>query len=661
MNESKSHLSAPKYRADIDGLRAIAVLAVMAYHAFPGRIRGGYVGVDIFFIISGFLISTILFENLDKGTFSFREFYARRIRRIFPSLLLILVACTVAGWFVLLPDEYLQLGRHLAAGAGFSSNFLLWNESGYFDAVAERKPLLHLWSLGIEEQFYIFWPLLLWFARKKRSHFLAAVLGFGLLSFCANSISIRYDQVLTFYAPWMRFWELLLGSGLAWLFLYRPSFGAEIRNKFGLEEKCATNFAGALGMLMMAAAALLFSKEIRFPGFWALLPTLGAALVVANRSSWVNRKIFAHPYCVSIGLFSFPLYLWHWPLISFSHIVEGGIPNPIIRAAALVISFPLAWLTYKVWEKPFRFGKFVRHQTALLVVLVALVGALGWIIYKKRGFPARAELHALEEQYSQFYYIEDLGHPEEAHIMLLGDSHGSQLVPGLKKEFGREASDYTFSGCIPFRDVDRYDSRFVPGTCRLKINQSLDYFESNEKMDLVILASMGPSYLEGTAFKGWDSSRVTGLGVTLEGRPELNRWQAYELGMRATLLRMRQLKKKVVFSIDVPELGFDPQICIGSRPFAIIKRKKMDPCGVTRAENEAREKNYRALIYKVLQDFPEVAVFDPRPMLCDQEWCHARIGEDYLYRDGDHLSQRGSEFVGKGLAEVVRKRLKAPL
>ena len=156
-----THLSHPKYRPDIDGLRAIAVLSVVCFHAFPDLLKGGFIGVDIFFVISGFLISTIIFENLDKGTFSFSEFYSRRIKRIFPALLLVLIACYSFGWFALLADEHKQLGKHIAAGAGFVSNFVFWNESGYFDNAAETKPLLHLWTLGIEEQFYIIWPLLL--------------------------------------------------------------------------------------------------------------------------------------------------------------------------------------------------------------------------------------------------------------------------------------------------------------------------------------------------------------------------------------------------------------------------------------------------------------------------------------------------------------------
>lgn len=182
MTAQQTHLSHPNYRPDIDGLRAIAVLAVVAFHAFPSWVRGGFIGVDVFFVVSGYLISTIIFENLDRGTFCFSEFYARRIKRIFPALILVLISCFAFGWFFLLSDELNQLGKHVAAGAGFVSNLVLWNESGYFDNSAETKPLLHLWSLGIEEQFYIVWPLLLWFAWKCKFNLLTITIVFAATS-----------------------------------------------------------------------------------------------------------------------------------------------------------------------------------------------------------------------------------------------------------------------------------------------------------------------------------------------------------------------------------------------------------------------------------------------------------------------------------------------
>lgn len=229
---TESHLSHPKYRPDVDGLRAIAVLAVVFFHAFPSLIRGGFVGVDVFFVISGYLISTIIFENLDRGTFSFSEFYARRIKRIFPALILVLVACFVFGWFVLLADEYKQLGKHIAASAGFISNIIFWNEAGYFDNAQETKPLLHLWSLGIEEQFYILWPLVIWVIWKRKFNLLTITFFLAIASFMLNLKGVQQDAVATFYSPQTRFWELLSGSLLAWTAVYKKLEFAKIINKF---------------------------------------------------------------------------------------------------------------------------------------------------------------------------------------------------------------------------------------------------------------------------------------------------------------------------------------------------------------------------------------------------------------------------------------------
>jgi len=217
----------PTYRADIDGLRALAVIAVIGFHAFPQAVPGGFIGVDLFFVISGFLISTILYENLIAHSFSFTDFYARRIRRIFPALMVVLASAYAIGWFVLLPDEYAQLGKHIAGGAGFIENFLLWHESGYFDNAAETKPLLHLWSLGIEEQFYIVWPILLWLAYRARLNLLSLTILIGGASFILNlwGTQVSPNPVATFYSPQTRFWELLMGAVLAYTTLYPSTPG----------------------------------------------------------------------------------------------------------------------------------------------------------------------------------------------------------------------------------------------------------------------------------------------------------------------------------------------------------------------------------------------------------------------------------------------------
>ncbi len=352
MPASHPHLSHPKYRPDIDGLRAIAVLAVVAFHAFPGWIRGGFIGVDVFFVISGFLISTIIFESLDRDAFSFREFYARRIKRIFPALLCVLITSFAFGWFALLAEEYKQLGKHIAAGAGFVSNFALWSEAGYFDVAADVKPLLHLWSLGIEEQFYIVWPLVLWFSWRRKFNLFGLVALIAVVSFCLNIYEVNKDPVAAFYSPQTRFWELLCGSMLAWFALYKKEFFSRIglrldgllcsvicRERFGNDGKTLSNVLSVTGFLLVFIGFWCISKSVGFPGKWALLPVSGAVLIIASGSgAFLNRWVLSNKIAVWFGLISFPLYLWHWPILSFLRIVESGTPSPEARIAAVFLS-----------------------------------------------------------------------------------------------------------------------------------------------------------------------------------------------------------------------------------------------------------------------------------------------------------------------------------
>lgn len=414
MTVQQSHLSHPKYRPDIDGLRAVAVLAVVAFHAFPNLVRGGFIGVDVFFVISGYLISTIIFENLDKGTFSFTEFYARRIKRIFPALLLVLIACFAFGWFALLADEYKQLGKHIAAGAGFISNFTFWNEAGYFDNSAETKPLLHLWSLGIEEQFYIVWPLFLWLAWKRKFNLLTITIVVAIASFVLNIKGIKQDMVATFYSPQTRFWELLSGSLLAWVTLYKKDTFANVKLKLDYwlsrivysekqeaDGKTLSNVLSFIGLLLLVYGFWRINKELSFPGMWALVPVLGAVLIItAGSKAWVNRTILSNKIAIWFGLISFPLYLWHWPLLSFARIIESEVPSRNIRIAAVIFSIALAWLTYKLVQRPLRFGKRSKVKVTLLVTIMTIVGYVGYNTYERNGLSFRMKER---EQFVEYF------------------------------------------------------------------------------------------------------------------------------------------------------------------------------------------------------------------------------------------------------------------
>ncbi len=366
------------YRPDIDGLRAFAVLSVVLFHAFPKVVSGGFVGVDIFFVISGFLISSILFAEITEHRFSFTTFYGRRIRRIFPALAVCLAAVLAFGFVSLMPSELAQLGKHVFFGAGFLSNIAVWSESGYFDSAASLKPLLHLWSLGIEEQFYIFWPALLWIAfrmKAKKGRLLAVLF---LASFAIN-IALSITNISDdFYLPVSRFWELFAGAGLAW------------RSQLVLASN-VRSWISFVALAALLASAALFTPGMSFPGWPALMPVAAAAaIIVAGPEATVNRIVFSNRAVVFVGLISYPLYIWHWPLISYAYVIRlGKAPTPLMATALVAASFLLAWATYSFIEYPVRFGAHRRGRTQIVAACVAALGACGLAVWTRSGFPER--------------------------------------------------------------------------------------------------------------------------------------------------------------------------------------------------------------------------------------------------------------------------------
>jgi peptidoglycan/LPS O-acetylase OafA/YrhL len=443
----KSTLAHPTYRADIDGLRAVAVLLVVVHHAFPQALKGGFVGVDLFFVISGFLISTIIFQNLQQDTFSFLDFYKRRIKRIFPALILILIASFVAGWFVLLPADYKQLGKHMAAGAAFVSNFAFWSESGYFESGSKLKPLLHLWSLGIEEQYYIFWPLIVLFAWKRKINLFKVCLVLFALSFVVNIATAKGNVVAAFYSPLSRFWELLIGSVLAYTSL-QPSKVTKSPH--------FNNGTAWVGVVILAIGVYFIHPERRFPGFWALFPTLSAYLLIkAGPKAWFNQQVLSNRVMVWIGLISFPLYLWHWPMLVFAEIKFGTLDAPT-KLGLIALSILLSWLTYRFIERPIRFGNLIVETKKVPLALCAMLLAtalLGGYTYQRDGFDSRfpkfiqallKNQPKLDEGWRTGECILDQGHPSSEFspscvdkdkrplLFLWGDSHAAALYPGLK-------------------------------------------------------------------------------------------------------------------------------------------------------------------------------------------------------------------------------------
>jgi peptidoglycan/LPS O-acetylase OafA/YrhL len=450
------------YRADIDGLRAVSILAVVWYHAFPGLVPGGFVGVDIFFVISGFLITRIIARELAADSFSILSFYQRRIRRIFPALIVVLAMTYVAGWLVLLPRDFALLGTGMAGGAGFFANLVQLGRQDYFAPDASTNPLLHLWSLGIEEQFYIFWPILLIFLRSRRFDTIVIV-ALAALSMAANLILVADHQAIAFYSPITRAWELLAGALLA-----QSSIRDTACFRIVSDDAKAT-----VGLLLIALAIGRLDSSSRYPGWNALLPVCGAVLLLDARASMLNRRVLSHRVMVFIGLVSYPLYLWHWPILTYLGILRAGVPNALEKDLAVVLSFILACGTYYLVEQPVK-----KHRHAVIGLCTAMVsiGAVGLFTVLGSGFGFRfptavrdiANLPGKENsgfrqdcfleagQVSaerQTQCIEDGSGPL---IFVWGDSTAAALYPGLKASQQQQPfriAQFTAAACPPIVGV----------------------------------------------------------------------------------------------------------------------------------------------------------------------------------------------------------------
>ncbi len=655
------------YRPDIDGLRAVAVLAVVGFHAFPRWLPGGFVGVDVFFVISGSLISSIIFAHLSRSDFTLREFYARRARRILPALCLVLACCLAFGFYALLPDEFRNLGKHTAAAAGFAANIAFWRESGYFAPSAQFEPLLHLWSLGIEEQFYLLWPLLVIAAWRMRFNLLLIVSMLTAASL-ALSIALAHAQAAgNYYLPLSRFWELGLGCLLATI----RSFPAATRA--AMEPIAGHGVAGPfgriadqlplLGIALIAAGVFAFDEHTAFPGAAALLPTAGALCVIAAPAgSWFRERVLSHPSLVFIGLVSYPLYLWHWPILSFGAILHSGTPQVVIRSAALLLSLFLAVLTYRFVELPVRERRRPRVSLALAGTAAAL-GSAGVAIYAHDGLAGRFDANVREiaevpskdslcldsvPNRSQFNYCRRTS-PQQPQVVFLGDSQAQGVYEGVSSTLGRSHSMLLLGrgGCPPVLDVREspgvYDTDANRRSCNETWRTFVSYVRQN-RPPMVVLVGAGSRFFHAPGLEDGSESRW------MEAE---NDAQAFEDGL-GDLVRALQPYSRVVYMLEIPTFNSAPECFLRPVKFPGTRCSPR----VRRSSLTARRTAYRTSVLEVQRRNPGLTVIDPIPSLCTGSACSqiSRSGE-VLYRDEMHLSPAGGRRLAQrsGLIKVIEK------
>jgi peptidoglycan/LPS O-acetylase OafA/YrhL len=613
------------YRADVDGLRAIAVLAVIGFHANPSLLPGGFVGVDIFFVISGFLISSFILAGLKGGSFSFLEFYARRIRRLFPALIVIVLATWGLGWFILSPTEYAELGRHTLAGAGFAANILNYAEVRYFDPAA-AKPLLHLWSLGIEEQFYILFPalLLLFWRYKVMSSWLVLI---GLASFALNIALVHGHPSFTFYLPLTRFWEFIAGALLACGYLYGRTVALQMPSLFsGLPSR---DVSAAIGMLLILAG-ISFAREDAFPGWWALLPVFGTFYIVgAGSQAWLNRAVLANPKLVFIGLISYPLYLWHWPLLVLARTaIRNEYGNEYLRTTAIIavgLTFLFSWLTYRFIEQPIRArrsGYAARRSTAALAASLVVIAVGGFGIAQIGGLTIRypKEVQALLTPLAPAHDppADESKNSAGPALLVYGDSHADHLLAGLRLLQNERTFRLTAWGwgCAPLEDIKPRDEE----KCR-KLAAANEALFAELRADIVVIGAAWPQYkhverISDTlhSFQRIGVSRIVVIGSVpaWPQPPQMLLYKAYRDDPR------RGVPDRL-FGFDTRTLAVDRQL-----------RDITSSLGVA-----------------------YISAYDA---LCNEHGCLVRLGDtakDIVQVDLTHFSAAGSSFFVRQIAQQI--------
>lgn len=493
------------YRPEIDGLRAIAILLVIFFHFFPDWVPGGFVGVDVFFVISGYLITSLIMQRSLRGEFTIASFYHARICRLFPALLLMILVSVIWGWLFLLPVDYSRLGRHIASTMGFFENFTLKRESGYFDADIKLKPLAHMWSLSIEEQFYLVFPLLIIAVRAQWHQSRLWVSSLWILSLIASVWGVYAQPISAYFLPWMRAWELLSGAFLFFVPVARLIAPSAVRFILSI-----------VGLTLIIASAFILDSTKPFPGPFALPAVMGASLLIwMGPDSLLTRWILANRLMTGVGLISYPLYLWHWPLLSFLHLWPGYEKNDSAIVGVAALSLVLSISTYYGLEKPL---KAYRHHPALLRILVisaVLIAIAGIAISRTKGIPSRYPELPLELtiekppfpkewRFSHCFLLDHQTYTDFApecfsperptpaarepkrRILLWGDSYAAQLYPGLNAVWkdNAEITQLTAMACPP---VIGYSVREYPH-CQEITAFVIAYLKKHD-FDTVILAA----------------------------------------------------------------------------------------------------------------------------------------------------------------------------
>lgn len=638
-----------EYRREIDGLRALAVLPVLLFHAGVETFSGGFVGVDVFFVISGYLITSIIVDEKRRNDFSLAKFYERRARRILPALFLVMAISVIFAWHTMLPRSMMDLGKSLIAVSVFSSNFLFWRESGYFDAAAELKPLLHTWSLAVEEQFYLLFPLLLLALLKVGKQVTICILAlFSIASLFTANWGAGFAPMAAFYLLPMRAWELLVGSMLALGFVNR-----NFSRSTAFESPLLQQLLGVVGLLLVGWSIFAFDKNTPFPGFYALVPTLGTALVIQYaRSETIVGKILGSKAFVGVGLISYSAYLWHQPILVFAR--HGDYVDFDAFGLLLFLSSVLV-LSYCSWrfvELPLRNKNKVSRNCIFVFSGVGTVAffsfgmigcvtdgyyfrdslreKLGNVEYRLR--PNRGLSEICEKSYTTDSRCRTSDDPE---ILVWGDSQAMHLVPAiLASNPNAKIMQSTVSGCGPFLEISPYrkkEGRSWEKNCIETNDKVFELLQSRKSFKYVILSSSFSQYLDA------DAKFLTRHGSSLSGEDS---FRSYVI---ETVQKLKSMGLTPIVVSPAPRGGGDIGGCIMKE---IFSDKSKTNCDFSLSEAEAEQ----GVVFRFLESITEnVRVVWLSDVICPNQLCKASVKDVIVYNDGSHLSYEGSDYVGRKL------------
>lgn len=656
-------LSNHTYRADIDGLRALAVIAVVIYHAFPTILPGGFIGVDVFFVISGYLITRIIIQELQNNHFSIRHFYVRRIRRIFPALIVTIIGTALIGMFILYQSEYITLGSHIIASAGFVSNILLYQQIDYFGELAITQPLLHLWSLGIEEQFYIVWPIVLMLASKRPRLIFPSIIVLLVASFFINIHTITKDIPAAFYLLPARFWQLGIGGVIALYSLwYRPTSISKNTQRWAAVWPM-------LGLFLYGIGIFVLDESLAYPGWYAILPTISGALIIyPQATNWVSQRLLSHYVLVWFGKISFPLYLWHWPLLTVGFMTLEHAFTPLLKTITIGLSIVFATATYLYIERPIRFSPTPKISTALLVLTMLGIGGMGWAIKESYiqsylsdidklpkyppgvASPCNQLLGITGQSNADEICFFRSGPKTQSEYILIGDSHARALAIGLLNATTNQVTLYSRNGCPPLMDIRRIAFACENNNQLSNIIQYLRNYPTQHTQRYVILVGRY-SLIEPQSLYGNDPIYVP---LFVQGVPDsellAHPEKAIEIGLNTILTQLSSIDAtSVVLFHQVPELQFLPKNC--ARLITLTRdstQRTFDTlCQTPYTAVKQHFARYRSAVSQVLVNFRDVQEFTADSLFCDNSVCVASIENQLAYMDHHHLNEWGATQVAR--------------